>query len=794
MRQPARAWPVLALSAGTVAFEVLLVRAFAIEHFHHFAAMVVSVAMLGVGAGGTAFAVAQARGRTDPGQWFTDFALLTAASLALAPAAAARIELDPTVLAWDAREWAKLGALYLVLAAPFAFGALATLAALAGSGAEDGRPARPGLVYGASLVGAGLGAVLAVAALWIATPTRALGIAALIGAAGAMMAAPAARHPGRALGLAGLTALASIGWIAATPAIPRMLPSKGLPQVLAYPEARLVTEGTNPVGWVVAVEAPAFRHAPGLSLGYLGSFPPQTALFSDGDLAGALTRWDNESATLLEWEPSALPFAFGERRRVLVLGGATSHEAAAALRRGARDVTVAELQPAMIDLAGDAIAGLGHDAEVRWIEGDARSVAGRLDEGFDAVSIATAGGGGPASGTSSLAEDYDHTVEAYGRYLALLDAEGVLAITSWLEEPPRSHVRVILTAADALRRAAPARVERGLVVVRTWNTATTLVKPSGFTDAEVAAIREWADSRWFDLDWQPGAVPDQRFNLVERRWLLEAAQAATAGGDAPSRFAAGYPFDVRPATDQRPYPHHFIGFAAVGWMLSRPRGDWLAFADWGHLALLATAAQGAVLALALMLVPTWWRAGRLPGPARGRLLAYFGAIGVGYLAAEIAMIQQFTLLLGHPVYAVAAVLAAVLALSGLGSMASDRIPALAGRRASAAVAVGCVAYAGVLLPAIHLLQSAPLAARAAAAVLLLAPMALPMGLPFPAGLRALAGEDRGRLAWAWAVNGFASVITAPVAALLALEAGTRAVLLAAAAAYFTAWVAIQRES
>ena len=46
------------LSAATLAYEVLLVRVFAIEQFHHFAYMAVGVAMLGFGAAGTLVAVA----------------------------------------------------------------------------------------------------------------------------------------------------------------------------------------------------------------------------------------------------------------------------------------------------------------------------------------------------------------------------------------------------------------------------------------------------------------------------------------------------------------------------------------------------------------------------------------------------------------------------------------------------------------------------------------------------------------------------------------------------------------
>jgi hypothetical protein len=61
-----------------------------------------------------------------------------------------------------------------------------------------------------------------------------------------------------------------------------------------------------------------------------------------------------------------------------------------------------------------------------------------------------------------------------------------------------------------------------------------------------------------------------------------------------------------------------------------------------------------------------------------------------------------------------------------------------------------------------------------------------MGIPFPVGLRSLAGAAPERIAWAWAANGYASVVAAPLAALIAVEAGSRALFLLAAALYTVA--------
>jgi hypothetical protein len=224
--------------------------------------------------------------------------------------------------------------------------------------------------------------------------------------------------------------------------------------------------------------------------------------------------------------------------------------------------------------------------------------------------------------------------------------------------------------------------------------------------------------------------------------------------------------------------------------------SWLPFAEWGYIALVATLAQSAMLAALLILLPTLlrWRAMRARGGSFLPLVAYFSAIGVGYMAAEIAVIQQLTLLLGHPVYAVATVLAAILICSGVGSVWSDRLAPSRARMVGASLAGALVLVAAVVLDVVHLLQPAPLLARGAAAAVLLAPVAALMGTLFPLGLRTIARDDSMRIAWAWAANGFASVVGVPLAALIAVEAGSRALLLVAATAYVAAALVTRHET
>ncbi|MCZ6857334.1 MAG: hypothetical protein O7F70_04990, partial [Gemmatimonadetes bacterium] len=498
-----------------------------------------------------------------------------------------------------------------------------------------------------------------------------------------------------------------------------------------------------------------------------------------------------------------------QRRNVLILGAGAGTEVSNALVHNVDSVVAVELHPDVVRIATGGRTGsradgqtgggqtgrragglLGH-GKVEWIVGDARSYVARTSRRFDLITLGATGGmGTAAAGVHSLGEDFLHTVDAYVNYLDHLTPDGVLAITHWLTIPLRENVRVILTAAAALHRASPETAAEGLFVMRSWATVTVLAKPSGFSAEDIDMLAAWSRVHGFDVDWYTGLdQPIGEFHLLEEPVPFEAAAAGTAGGDAAADFAAGYPFAVHPVSDARPYPHHFLRPSSVGAFLTSSRGTWLPFAEWGYIALVATLIQSIALAASLTIVPVALRARRAQSAFSLRLAGYFGAIGLAYLAAEIAAIQQLSLLLGHPIYAVAAVLAVFLICSGFGSLWSDRVAVHHGAVVLGATALLLLIHATVLLRLAHVFQSFPLPIRALAGMIEVAPVAFLMGLPFPLGLRTLAREDTTRTAWAWATNGFASVVAAPLAALIALEMGSPALFLVAAICYSLAgWI------
>jgi len=131
---------------------------------------------------------------------------------------------------------------------------------------------------------------------------------------------------------------------------------------------------------------------------------------------------------------------------------------------------------------------------------------------------------------------------------------------------------------------------------------------------------------------------------------------------------------------------------------------------------------------------------------------------------EIAFIQEFVLFLSHPLYAVAVVLFAFLLFAGIGSAASQHPHHAAMRKlrnpvAAVVLAIGLSAVFCLTLLA-WLFQHAmglPDALRIVISAALIAPLAFFMGMPFPLGLARVEASDARLIAWAWAINGCASV-------------------------------------
>ena len=83
-------------------------------------------------------------------------------------------------------------------------------------------------------------------------------------------------------------------------------------------------------------------------------------------------------------------------------------------------------------------------------------------------------------------------------------------------------------------------------------------------------------------------------------------------------------------------------------------------------------------------------------------------------------------------------------------------------------------------------------ARIAVATLVLAPLAVPLGMPFPIGVALLTTRGPNLMAWAWAVNAVMTVVGSLGAVVLSMTLGFTDTLLIAGALYLLAGLFLLR--
>ena len=785
----------IGILAGTsIAYEILLTRLFSILLWHHFAYMIISVALLGIGASGTFLAFA--RGMLAPRftEAFAGCAMLFTGFAMGGFALAQRVPFNPLEVIWDPGQQLHLAQIYGLLALPFF--AVGTAIGLAFIVYEN----RIAAIYRADLIGAALGALLIIAVLYALPPQDCMRVVGGLGVIAASLAVWASKRRRWAAGIAALAVVSAAlwpsSWLELQPS-----PYKGMSIALTAPGARVLAERSNPIANITVVESPVipFRHAPGLSLSAATEPPPQLGVFTDADGLSTITRFtgDRSALSYLDQQTAALPYHLLKRPRTLVLGAGGGADVLRALYHEAAYTDAVELNPDLIDLVRGEFSGFAgriyERPDVTVHVGEARSFVEASGGRWDLIQLALLDSFTAASaGVQALSESPLYTVEGLQAYYGHLAPGGLLAITRWLRSPPRESVKLFATAVLALERAGASSPGDRLALIHGWNTATLLVKNGNFEAGEIAAMRTFTETRSFDLAWYPGmsAWEANRFNRQAEPYLYRAATALL--GSERDSFLSNYKFHVAPATDDRPYFFRFFKWELLPELVALRDQGGLAQADTGYLVVLLTLMQSVLASLVLILLPLLVLRPRSraeqKAPPHWRVAVYFLSLGFGFIFIEISFIQRFTLFLGHPLAAITVVLAAFLVCAGIGSGLCSRLRTSGTVLAAAAAAIATFATAYLLaLPLLETaLLAAPFAAKVIITLLLIAPLGIAMGVPFPLGLAAVASEAPRLVPWAWGINGCASVVGAVLASILAMHVGFSLVVCLAISLYAVA--------
>ena len=777
----------LLISLAAILLEVSYTRIFSFKVVYYFAYVVIGLALLGLGAGGVFVAMFPGLRRRSPGRLLPAYCLAGGAAVLGGYLVVARLPLNlfQVVNAAPggemgpvAEETAKLALVCLVLLGPFLAAGLA-LATIFSTRARD--IAR---LYFADLLGAAIGCALSVPLIVLVSPPGAVLLAGFcLSAAGLRLASAHARA--LVLPLAALAVVELAGGALFPSWLPDVLPDR-------------IKLRANPGNF--------FRWSPVFRVDVLPMPDPRIMfLVHDGTIGSSMWRFDGDLGTLaeLETDERSTPFRLlGPGRRVAIVGSAGGREILASLYFGAADVTAIELNPVTVSLLtthfADYTGRLAERPDVHLVNAEGRSflagAPGRYDLVWYVAPDTYAAMNAAASGAFVLSESYLYTVEMIEEALRHLGPDGIVCAQFGeidFDRKPNRTTRYLATAREAFRRLGVEDFERHALVgtalgLGTLRTSTVLLKPAPFTAVDVERfVAATARVTGAQVRFAPDrSVPEGPVGRVIR---LPPAEL--------DAFYRGYPFLVRPVTDDAPFFWHFVRFrdALRGW---RQRAANVEEGVGERLLLLLLGVTTALAALVLLAPLVAGRAVWRAVPCKTRAGVYFAALGVGFMFLEISLIQRFTLFLGYPTYSLTVTLFALLVSTGVGSLVSER---WLGRRNLALVVLGAgvlalvLFYARGLPPVLARGMAWSLALRVAFTVAVLAPLGLCLGAFMPLGLRTVAALTQHAeefVAWSWAVNGFFSVVSSVLATVLSMALGFDRVMLAGVGVYALGIVAL----
>jgi spermidine synthase len=489
--------------------------------------------------------------------------------------------------------------------------------------------------------------------------------------------------------------------------------------------------------------------------------------------------------------------------KVLIIGSAGGQETKSALAFGAAHVDAVEMVGAVVRLVqgqyADYIGGVFNDPRVTLVVGEGRSFLRSKGTRYDIIQIFSNHTSSMiGSGAMGMSTNYLQTVEAYKEYFQHLNPDGILHINHPI------YPRMLTTASAAWHQLGRNDFQRHVVVldeVAGSTLPTFLVSMKPWTAGQVDQIRELFFSLYED---QPKYVMVfDPFHPEQAEISLDFFRVPL-----PQALVTRLDYQILPSTDDWPF-FNFIRrrLGALGdtprWM---PRGTEKILRSFTRskvpidvLHVLVTGVVALFYAGVFLFVPLYFSEGGR-GPWRGKAptLVYFSSLGAGFIILELVFINVFMKLVGFPVYSYAVVIASLLVAAGIGSLLSEKLrpmERLGGRWVLAGIiALGCLEI--LLLPrAFELLLSEPLWLRIVAASLLLLPIGLVLGIPFPFGLTLLGARVPEAVPWAWAMNGLFTVVGGLLSIVFSLLFGFRVALLLGLVFYvvaFLVWPRVER--
>src|SRR6266498_3833881 len=788
------------ISMATLLLELSLTRVMSVSLWYHFGFLVISTALLGFGNSGIVLAVwKNLRDKYNLDKTLAILSILFGVITIVSFWLLQQIPFDPFSLAVDKRQLYFLPLYYIIVSAPFFISGLAI------SLLFTRIPFNMSRLYAFDLVGAALGCVLIVVVMPLLGGSGSVVAAAGLGIIPALFFSK--KKAVKLIALVFIVAFTCLSFMADKYLPITINASKRSPIAKMKP----IYTAWNTFSYIELFDIKA---DPSKKIDGNRRF-----IFDAGTASTGIPNLSKGVQNYLKEHPqNSLYRAFpalmhAKNPSVLIIGSGGGNEVLDALHAKAKKVVCIEINPiinkVVKDKMNDYWGGLFHQPGVELITEEGRSYINKTKEKFDAIlSVHTISNAAIASGALSLAENYVLTKEAFEQYHDHLNENGIL----YLSRPEFQLPRVFTTMQEVL-------AERGINDFKNYFYAfrqppgagmggrsakafysVFLFKKSGFTKDEIARIDSFIKNKQVLVDSVPKSleVLYSPFSIHPHNIF----DAIVTAKDKKALYRS-VPFEIAPATDDQPFFNQRLRWSSIGIKhfteVFSEKNTRAALEDQpiAEITLLMILAQSVLIAAILIILPLFRYARQgLKFNDRWKYLIYFACLGLGFIMIEMAFIQRFTLYLGQPVYTLAIIIAGLLLFTGLGSYLTNKLNISTANLKSRYLPLLLVILVGTSLLTPLVFESTiqwQLLARFIVSLLMLGPLGILLGMPFPTGIKAVNTESSAFIPWAWGVNGFFTVIGSVGALILGMALGFKIVILLAALCYLFALLIVPRK-
>ena len=753
------------ISCSQLYLEVLLTRFFSISQGYHWAFLVVGLALLGGGIGGTFLVFVRNLSKRGINLLRILIALFPL-SIIFAYFETNLIPFDPYLMPWSKVQLLFLFLNFIFLLLPFLFAGLSISLSL--SVFSEIIPK----LYSATFIGASLGSILVLVVLPYTDEFGALLIGVIVGLIGSLILNrdnSILKNTSLLLSILGFLIL-----IFRPIDFPlRLSPYKDLIQLLRYPKSKIIATYRNSSSRVDIVKSPTIRYAPGLSYKYKKKVPVQLGITIDGENLKGIAR----SNSFTEYLPQAVLYKLSHKPKVLILESGGGLDISLVLKKKVKDISVVLENPILAEILKK------YFPKTRFIVESPRVYLKQNKETFDLIQFSLQESFYVVtSGAYSLGENYLYTVESFRDAYIHLSSDGFLSFTSWLQRPPTEELRLLSIIIKGLEESGVKDVNKHLLAFRSFNIMTFIVKKSEILPREISIVKNFTDSMAFDLVYTPYLKVSEinRFNVLPEEIYFKSFQKLIMERD---DFIKSYPFQIDPSRDDRPFFFHFFKLEQIPFIMKNWGHTWQPFGGAGYLILLVMPVFVIIISFFLIILPLMLkRIVFLRDYRTLKFCLYFFLIGLAYLFMELPLMQKLILYLGKPTYSFSLTLAVLLFFSGLGSMNSLKLA-----RYSSLIffilGVGLISLPSIIEFIFKTTLGFNFPIRILISTLIIGSFGFLMGIPFPSGLEKVRNYSSTMIPWVWAVNGFASVLSSFLSILLALSFGFSIIIIIAGLLY-----------